>query len=456
MTSLEAIIAQNFPDDGTDPPSAALGALTPSEAEVPERGVTPQGVLGASTVVKEVAFVKFPVPKSKKPSHADAQKETAAAAEVSGTAGERGAAVSGLDGVPVVKYGSLFEFSDTAEDDWVAVRNLPRLAVKKEGGAQGAPSSAEHRGDSRSRRLALLQSLPKPQGVPPTGCLGSVGFSSGLSLSVRTPGDDTAAAPASGNAAIQMVPRALQQKQKRGRKQEDDGAAVSAPNDGLTSASSEDLKKEAGATSAEAAATAPAEEPFLTSMFTLYESDGEEEAGAEPSSCREVKDASKVKDQEAVASAWPVTPAAQAAHVPPPPAAEPSANWVSRGEEETLQELGIDKTLLQASGISSAELRDLRRMGTTTVSGDSLKNPDWYAASTSGPLAKKAKLRLATKVWSAKDGTVTETLEPKFMQKRKHQINWLAAEAHEKELEMLELTARTRQSKYQTAMKYGW
>ncbi|CAK0845755.1 unnamed protein product, partial [Prorocentrum cordatum] len=50
----------------------------------------------------------------------------------------------------------------------------------------------------------------------------------------------------------------------------------------------------------------------------------------------------------------------------------------------------------------------------------------------------------------------TTLANPNRTQKRKHQINWLAQEAIDKEAEMLDRQANGRMSKGQTAMKYGW
>eukprot|EP00920_Eleutheroschizon_duboscqi_P001748 GHVT01004517.1.p1 GENE.GHVT01004517.1~~GHVT01004517.1.p1 ORF type:complete len:526 (+),score=50.00 GHVT01004517.1:308-1885(+) len=105
------------------------------------------------------------------------------------------------------------------------------------------------------------------------------------------------------------------------------------------------------------------------------------------------------------------------------------------------------------------ELRDLARAEVSSISIDSLRDPNWAMTSTIHAPAsgkRKPKAEIVTKVWSAQTEKTETTNEPRKMQKRKHQINWLAHEAQEKEMDLLERTAHTRQSKYQTQMKYGW
>ncbi|KAL8446316.1 hypothetical protein Emed_005124 [Eimeria media] len=430
--------------------------------------------------------LEFPVPKVKQQTSPARETATAAAAAAAAAATGATATAAGVDGVPVMRYDGLFAFADDAQDEWEAVRRLPRARPKKETGvsSSGEAPVATAADDSRSRRLAMLQALPKPEGGS-SACLGAAGSSSAaveLNLGVKgeaataAAADEDADAAAAGDAALQlMMPRVLQQKRQREAKSSSDGPSLGAKGE------ADDKQQQEQQQNAEAPAAAEAAETggdgVLTGMFTLYESDEEEEAtqeapsssssssssgdassssssGSSSSSSSYVKTETPYDQKAAEASA--ADPAAAAAATAAAADRKAGCAWESRGEAEVLDELGIDKSLLQNSGLSLTELRELRRMGITSVSGATLQNPDWHLAAESGPQAKKAKLRLATKVWSAKDGAITETLEPKQMQKRKHQINWLAAEAHEKELEMLEMTARTRQTKYQTAMKYGW
>ncbi|GIX63694.1 PAP 25A-associated domain-containing protein, putative [Babesia caballi] len=54
------------------------------------------------------------------------------------------------------------------------------------------------------------------------------------------------------------------------------------------------------------------------------------------------------------------------------------------------------------------------------------------------------------------DGHVLTTNVMRKTSKRKHQISWLAADAQERELELLERSAQARKTKHETQMKYGW
>ncbi|AFZ79559.1 hypothetical protein BEWA_024080 [Theileria equi strain WA] len=54
------------------------------------------------------------------------------------------------------------------------------------------------------------------------------------------------------------------------------------------------------------------------------------------------------------------------------------------------------------------------------------------------------------------DGHILTSNTVRRTQKRKHQINWLAAEAQDKEMEIMERTAHMRKSKHEARMKYGW
>lgn len=74
-----------------------------------------------------------------------------------------------------------------------------------------------------------------------------------------------------------------------------------------------------------------------------------------------------------------------------------------------------------------------------------------------------------TRVLQTDDGQLLATNVLRKTSKRKHQvgalivltlicfqISWLAAEAQERELKLLERTAQARKTKHETQMKYGW
>jgi proline-rich protein PRCC len=54
------------------------------------------------------------------------------------------------------------------------------------------------------------------------------------------------------------------------------------------------------------------------------------------------------------------------------------------------------------------------------------------------------------------DGLDGAVFKPSKVQKRKHQINALAASAAERELELMEKRGQSYKTKAQTQAKYGW
>jgi len=58
--------------------------------------------------------------------------------------------------------------------------------------------------------------------------------------------------------------------------------------------------------------------------------------------------------------------------------------------------------------------------------------------------------------WNPRKGGVTTTLKPERLQKRKHQINQLAFQAKQQDMELTYKRAAGHQSKKQTMAKYGW
>eukprot|EP00375_Theileria_parva_P002492 XP_765170.1 hypothetical protein [Theileria parva strain Muguga] len=66
------------------------------------------------------------------------------------------------------------------------------------------------------------------------------------------------------------------------------------------------------------------------------------------------------------------------------------------------------------------------------------------------------RFNMPTRLMETEDGHVITTNVARRTQKRKHQINWLAMEAQDKEAEILEQTIHMRKSKRETQMKYGW
>ena len=63
---------------------------------------------------------------------------------------------------------------------------------------------------------------------------------------------------------------------------------------------------------------------------------------------------------------------------------------------------------------------------------------------------------VATNSWDAAAGVATTSMEPNLVQKRKHQINWLAYDMQQKSAELLDRSMQGQLTKSQTYAKYGW
>jgi proline-rich protein PRCC len=70
--------------------------------------------------------------------------------------------------------------------------------------------------------------------------------------------------------------------------------------------------------------------------------------------------------------------------------------------------------------------------------------------------APKQEVAIAASFWSRKTGTVESQYQASSLQKRKHQINSLAADAAQQAAVIAANGAKTNKSKAQTAAKYGW
>jgi len=108
---------------------------------------------------------------------------------------------------------------------------------------------------------------------------------------------------------------------------------------------------------------------------------------------------------------------------------------------------------------SADELHQMRNMKFISIAADDMKDPDWYMSNqvSGGPgLHKGKKVASEVSMYEAKTWAKTTHADPSRVQKRKHQINWLAHEAMDKEAELLDRAASSRLTKAQTSMKYGW
>eukprot|EP00929_Paragymnodinium_shiwhaense_P000164 TRINITY_DN100405_c0_g1_i1.p1 TRINITY_DN100405_c0_g1~~TRINITY_DN100405_c0_g1_i1.p1 ORF type:complete len:283 (+),score=79.65 TRINITY_DN100405_c0_g1_i1:89-937(+) len=115
-------------------------------------------------------------------------------------------------------------------------------------------------------------------------------------------------------------------------------------------------------------------------------------------------------------------------------------------------------------GPDGPSLDDLAQMKATksftSISADEMKDPNWFMnnlASAGGPGLHKGKsVPQEISQYESEKWQQSIHANPNRSQKRKHQINWLAQEAMDKEAEMLDRNASGRLTKAQTQMKYGW
>lgn len=110
---------------------------------------------------------------------------------------------------------------------------------------------------------------------------------------------------------------------------------------------------------------------------------------------------------------------------------------------------------------SAEDLEHMRSLKSfTKISADMMQDPDWYMKnqiSGGGPgLHSGKKVPEEMSMYESKSWSSTTHANPSRIQKRKHQINWLAQEAMDKEAELLDRNATSRLTKSQTQMKYGW
>lgn len=87
---------------------------------------------------------------------------------------------------------------------------------------------------------------------------------------------------------------------------------------------------------------------------------------------------------------------------------------------------------------------------------DRIEKSKQYSMSKAALLEGRPTYKGPTRVLQTDDGQLLATNVLRKTSKRKHQISWLAAEAQERELKLLERTAQARKTKHETQMKYGW
>ena len=68
----------------------------------------------------------------------------------------------------------------------------------------------------------------------------------------------------------------------------------------------------------------------------------------------------------------------------------------------------------------------------------------------------REEVKIAANFWSRTSGAVEAQYKPSSLQKRKHQINSLAADAAARSAEVYARGSKGMKSKKETAAKYGW
>lgn len=108
-------------------------------------------------------------------------------------------------------------------------------------------------------------------------------------------------------------------------------------------------------------------------------------------------------------------------------------------------------------GPTQEELEHMRSTRSfTKIAADDIIDPNWYMNNQVQGLHPGTTVPNEVSNFEQKTWTKNTMANPNGVQKRKHQINWLANEAMAKEAEMLDRNASSKMTKSQTSMKYGW
>lgn len=123
--------------------------------------------------------------------------------------------------------------------------------------------------------------------------------------------------------------------------------------------------------------------------------------------------------------------------------------------------LGEAQGAVGSDGPSAEEIEEMRSINSfTQIDAEQIRDPDWFMQSCingGGPGLHSGKtVPSEMSMYEARSWSGTTHANPSRVQKRKHQINWLAHDAMEKEAELLDRAATSRLTKSQTQMKYGW
>lgn len=117
--------------------------------------------------------------------------------------------------------------------------------------------------------------------------------------------------------------------------------------------------------------------------------------------------------------------------------------------------------LLEAGdGPTQEEIQEMRAVKNfQEIKPDDIQDQNWYDQyQTMGAPGLQAGKKVPVEMSMYENGKWAQTTHanPSRIQKRKHQINWLAHDAMDKEAELQDRNATSRLTKSQTQMKYGW
>lgn len=118
---------------------------------------------------------------------------------------------------------------------------------------------------------------------------------------------------------------------------------------------------------------------------------------------------------------------------------------------------GTGKFVAAADMPTEEDLVKMRSGGKfVNIKAEDMVDPNWQMNALLDPTRKGGTLPEEVSGYERSQWKQTTHKDPSQVQKRKHQINWLAQEAMEKEAEMLDRSSSSRMSKAQTSAKYGW
>jgi len=138
----------------------------------------------------------------------------------------------------------------------------------------------------------------------------------------------------------------------------------------------------------------------------------------------------------------------------------------NREDEEGVPDSAMSHPMFNVKGggdgPTQEELEEIRakKGNMVFIKQTDLQSPNWQEenmiSGANEMLARHAKVPDEMSSFESKRWAQTTHAAPSKQQKRKHQINWLAGEAIDKESELADRNASGKLSKAQTSFKYGW